>query len=291
MNESIETGKDTKFCAAEPRRTFDRSTDVPKIVGCNTRNIEYRWKLFERHLARLPRGAAVLDFGAGSLRESYEMYSRGFAVTAIDLDANALTSYVSDYDWTRGPGTIEILTDDFHALRGRKFSLILAFDVFEHLDRPADLIDQMRDMLAPGGVIFCTVPNRRTLFEIVLRVHWKIGLARGRVFTPGEPHIQFKSPREWRQFFSRCGLEIVEHDMAIGFLVNTWAAIVTYPTMIVRRLFHMPAVSERDLLWPFGAKPVMRALGWLDQRTVNVMRGCWGWNLFVLAKSSQGFVE
>src|ERR1700681_3348102 len=44
------------------RRTFDRSQDVSKLEGCNTRGIEYRWDLFTRELQRIPRGAAALDF-------------------------------------------------------------------------------------------------------------------------------------------------------------------------------------------------------------------------------------
>jgi hypothetical protein len=77
-------------------------------------------------------------------------------------------------------------------------------------------MDQFR--LAAGGQIFCTVPNRRTLFEILSRIKWKVGLALGHKFVPGEPHIQFNSPEECRyksiDAFCRMCLGIEEQSAA-----------------------------------------------------------------------------
>ena len=80
--------------------TFDRIADVSKLEGCNTRGVEYRWSIFERELATVPKGADVLDFGAGSLRESFDLAMRGFNVTSLDIDAEVLASYSSKYDWS-----------------------------------------------------------------------------------------------------------------------------------------------------------------------------------------------
>jgi hypothetical protein len=79
--------------------TFDRTADVSKLEGCNTRGVEYRWSIFERELATVPTGARVLDFGAGSLRESFDLATRGFNVTSRDIDADVLASYSSRYNW------------------------------------------------------------------------------------------------------------------------------------------------------------------------------------------------
>ena len=46
-------------------RTFDRTDDVSKLEGCNTRNVEYRWDLFSLELEMIPGGSETLDFGAG----------------------------------------------------------------------------------------------------------------------------------------------------------------------------------------------------------------------------------
>ena len=73
-------------------RTFDRSRDVPKLVGCNTRNVPYRWAIYERHLGSVPLDSNVLDFGAGSLRETFDLAERGYRVTAVDLDLELMRS-------------------------------------------------------------------------------------------------------------------------------------------------------------------------------------------------------
>jgi SAM-dependent methyltransferase len=260
-------------------RTFDRTRDVTKLVGCNTRNVEYRWTIFDRHLKRVPRGAAVLDFGAGSLRDTYELCSLGFAVTAFDLDLSVLESYADDYDWVARP---EIVTgSDLALLKGRQFALITAFDVFEHLEDPSALLAQMREVMADGARVFCSVPNRRSLYEVVGRINWKIGLALGRTFTPGVPHLQFKSSTEWRAFFESCGFRIVDHEMAIGFFVNTWAALTDTPALLVRKLLRKLGVKTRPYKGsPLAGPRVMSALDSIDRRTR--LHDLYGWNLFVL---------
>src|SRR5664279_1634136 len=42
------------------RHFFDRTTDVPKIVGCNVRNVEYRWNIYVRHVSTVPEDSDVL---------------------------------------------------------------------------------------------------------------------------------------------------------------------------------------------------------------------------------------
>ena len=69
-------------------RTFDRTDDVSKIMGCNTRGVEYRWSTLSNVLATIPVGSNALDFGAGSLRESFDLAVRGFNVTSIDIEVN-----------------------------------------------------------------------------------------------------------------------------------------------------------------------------------------------------------
>src|SRR5262249_47029649 len=83
---------------------FDRRRDISKLFGCNTRNVRYRWSLFARRLGdlrlRFPEPKAI-DFGAGSLRDSYELARLGFRVVSVDLDANLLQRYSEFYDWER----------------------------------------------------------------------------------------------------------------------------------------------------------------------------------------------
>ena len=109
-----------------------------------------------------------------------------------------------------------------------------------------------------------------------------MGLALGRTFTPGVPHLQFKSPAEWRAFFESCGFRVVDHEMAIGFFVNTWAARSTDSSaLLVRKLLRKLGVKTRPYKSsPLAGPRVMAALDSIDRRTR--LHDLYGWNLFVL---------
>ena len=82
---------------------FDRRHDVSKLYGCNTRNVQYRWNLFAARIEELRKqfdAPHALDFGAGSLRDSYELARLGFSVTSVDLDPKLMQRYYQSYDWS-----------------------------------------------------------------------------------------------------------------------------------------------------------------------------------------------
>lgn len=212
---------------AEPL-VFDRRHDVSKLYGCNTRNVRYRWSLFEDRLAQLQRhgsAPAALDFGAGSLRDSYELASRGFRVTSFDLSDRILRRYFDSYDWST-TATPTLLAGSLDDLVNRNapgsLQLVIAFDVIEHLEDPGSYVRALNTLLDKDGYLFTIVPNKRSLFERYFKHSLAQTLKRGAVLEPGVPHIQFKSPEEWDQFFQANGFHIVARDMTIGHFVNDW---------------------------------------------------------------------
>ena len=119
-------------------KTFDRVDDISKIEGCNTRGIEYRWPTFSKVMATFPAGSNALDFGAGSLRESFDLAMRGFNVTSIDIDSELMSAYKSGYDWPANGTSHRLvaasdLTDGLSKIGGQRFALVTCFDVLEHL--------------------------------------------------------------------------------------------------------------------------------------------------------------
>src|SRR5205807_8966845 len=107
----------------------------------NTRNVRYRWSVFGQRLASLksefnePR---AIDFGAGSLRDSYELSKLGFSVVSVDLDESLLQRYSEFYDWQElkcAPQLFARPLDDLLREAGaHSFHLAIAFDVIEHLE-------------------------------------------------------------------------------------------------------------------------------------------------------------
>jgi SAM-dependent methyltransferase len=103
-----------------------------------------RWLLRWVHLIR--PGGHVLDLACGRGRHVHWLRARGFTVTAVDRDADALSAVVA-----QGSDGIEVICADLESepwpLPGRRFDAVL---VTNYLWRP--LFADLRRSLADGGV-------------------------------------------------------------------------------------------------------------------------------------------
>jgi len=161
--------------------------------------------LLARWLMRLPRGARVLDIGAGAalLERAALGFGRG------DLRWTALDSSLDCLQPLRAYAHAAAIVD-LEELRSlpRGFDAVVAGDVLEHLARPERLVEQIHDALAPGGVLLVSVPN---VANLVIRA----GLLFGR-FEYRErgildrTHRVFFTRRLLRQMLQAGGLTIVD---------------------------------------------------------------------------------
>ncbi|MDX6305576.1 MAG: tRNA 5-carboxymethoxyuridine methyltransferase [Blastocatellia bacterium] len=287
--------------ASDAQFIFDRRKDISKLFGCNTRNVQYRWRVFSGHLEELKQTSSelrALDFGAGSLRDSYELARYGFRVVSMDLDAKVMRQYFDSYDWTTLRSTPELFADSIdhlaEAVGPDYFHLAISFDVIEHLESPRDYLQRLRPLLRPGGYLFAIVPNRRSLYERYFKRSLKKQREKGLPLTPGVPHLQFRSPEEWDEFIEENGFEIVEHDMAIGTFVNDFwngalgLPIYVYVTPILQVLLPRlsagsdPAIIER-LVAPVW---LMRRIDVFDNLFKKWLHGQFGWNIIVARKKA-----
>jgi len=269
-------------------RVFDRTRDVSKIEGCNTRGVEYRWTVFSNEIAAIKLGGNALDFGAGSLRESFDLAVRGFNITSIDLSSELLSSYKADYIWPANGTTHELiasanLIEGLTKVGCKQFDLVTCFDVLEHVADPSMILRELRDRMNDGSRIFITVPNGRSLFEIAWRIDLVIARATKRYLRPGEPHLQRNSPEKWRRILEVSGFRIIQHDMAIGFFANTAAALVQLPLTLGGRILRKMGikVDAEGLLHRICSGNRMAAIDKLDQKTKAFFSPLYGWNLFV----------
>jgi 2-polyprenyl-3-methyl-5-hydroxy-6-metoxy-1,4-benzoquinol methylase len=269
--------------------TFDRVDDVSKFDGCNTRGLEYRWDIFKRHLTRFQAGSAALDFGAGSLRESFDLITRGYHVTSVDLDRDTLDTYKAKYNWPAEPIHELIAGQDFSEaisrLGDRKFSIVTCFDVLEHLEDPVSVLKEISKHLNDDTRLFVTVPNGRTLFELAWRIDLIIAKRTGRYMRPGEPHLQCNSTAKWKAIFREANLSIVDHEMQIGFFANTAAALFQVPLSLSGRILRKLGINVDALsLSERIIAKIAPSMDMLDRYT-RFLKGLYGWNLFVLAKA------
>jgi len=278
---------------------FDRRHDVSKLLGCNTRSVQYRWNVFTARLEQILKQHEepnALDFGAGSLRDSYELAKLGFCVTAVDLDPAVMEQYFKSYDWSSVRCPPRVFTSPVEKLVDQdgkaKFDLAIAFDVIEHLEDPSHYCRYIYSLLKEDGIFLSIVPNRRSIFERYFKHSIKRQKAKGIPFVPGVPHLQFKLPREWEELFEQSGFRILEHDMAIGFFVNDcWTGLLCLPL----RVFVMPVLArvahrlglkfdEVAFEQTFSPPWLMKYVDVLDQLCKKQLASRFAWNLIVARK-------
>lgn len=130
------------------RSYYDRKSATYAVSGGRWRSV----------LELLPPGTGIaLDVGCGRGELVRELVSRGWRVSGIDVSQEALS------------GVTEALNERFcfdveddrwpEGLSGKRYDLIIASEVIEHLFDPARFMERASGLLAPGGAIIVTTPN------------------------------------------------------------------------------------------------------------------------------------
>jgi len=102
----------------------------------------------------------VLDAGCGEGFGTVLLAEGARSVLGVDYAAEPVATARGAY---ARPG-LDFRQLDVHDLPrlGRRFDLVTNFQVIEHLPDPARFLTAVRDVLAPGGRLLLTTPNRLT---------------------------------------------------------------------------------------------------------------------------------
>jgi SAM-dependent methyltransferase len=108
--------------------------------------------------ARLARGKRVLDAGCGAGYGSAELAHTALSVVGVDLAAEAV-------EFARANYRLPMLTFERASVtalphRDSSFDLVVAFEVIEHLANWRELLLEARRVLATGGQLIVSTPNR-----------------------------------------------------------------------------------------------------------------------------------
>jgi len=128
---------------------------IPGQVDPDLWNEHYCRYLFASRLAARKR---VLDVACGAGYGADCLAQAASSVTAIDLSPEAVASARATYP----APAIRFLAADARCLPfpDASFDLITAFEVIEHLEDPQSLLAEARRLLAPGGQLVVSTPNR-----------------------------------------------------------------------------------------------------------------------------------
>jgi len=215
----------------------------------------------EQLLPMFPRGARLLEFGAGTGEQARFLRNRGFDVVAIDL---ATSNYaderqfpVQDYDGEHIP------------LEDKSIDVIFSSNVLEHVENPRAIFAEFRRIQKPGGFGLHVVPtpawrswtfasgiarslqaavalplelvrpaegqNRRDLLYRGLRKAGSGFIPRGHGTSfEGFSEIWTFSGAAWRGKFERFGFDVVE-DRPMGLFYTGTALLGSDMPLATRR--------------------------------------------------------
>lgn len=133
----------------------------------------------------------ICEIGCGTGSLSIELGKAGFKVDASDLDSNAVNlarRFNGHQNITYSPNNVLELKNN------RKYDLIAAIEVIEHIKDDAKALSKMNDALNDNGLILITVP-----------IHEKYR----REFDNRSGHIRRHEPKDFIQKIKDAGFDIL----------------------------------------------------------------------------------
>lgn len=106
---------------------------------------------------QLPAGSEVLDVGCGNGVISRKLGTLGFRVKGVDVSERAIEKAKTLN--TSSNVNFEVKSAEQIVADGFRYHAVICSEVLEHLNRPQDLLKEVRQFLADDGVLIVTVPN------------------------------------------------------------------------------------------------------------------------------------
>lgn len=147
--------------------------------------------------------AADVGCGAGLLAEP--LARMGAAVTAIDAAPENVA--VARIHAEKQGLRIDYRTGGVEALRGERFDLVTSMEVVEHVADPAAFVAGLADLLAPGGMMILSTPNRTPLSHLAMI---RIGEGLGMVPKGTHDWHKFLTPDELAAHLEAAGLRVTD---------------------------------------------------------------------------------
>jgi 2-polyprenyl-6-hydroxyphenyl methylase / 3-demethylubiquinone-9 3-methyltransferase len=151
-------------------------------------------------------GKSVLDVGCGAGLMCEPLARMGGAVTGVDA---APENIAVAADHARGQGlAIDYRCADVATLAGQ-FDLVTSMEVVEHVTDPAAFIAALASLLAPGGLMILSTPNRTPLSRLALIA---VGEGLGQIPKGTHNWSQFLTPDELIAFLEAAGMSVVSQS-------------------------------------------------------------------------------
>ena len=174
---------------------------------------EAQWSL-DRRARRPLAGLRVLDVGCGAGLLAEPLARLGGTVTAIDAAPENVA-----VAWLHAAAqglAIDYRAVEAAALAGERFDLVTSLEVVEHVVDPAAFVATLGRLVAPGGLLILSTPNRTPLSRLAL-----ITAGEGLGMIP-------KGTHDWDKFLTPD--QLTAHVGAAGFRVADVTGLKLSPT-------------------------------------------------------------
>lgn len=228
----------------------------------------------ERLLPADLRGRTVLDYGGGGGWMAVRCAARGADVVLVDAHPNALRLAGLLAERWGVAGRVETICSQVvpPVVKGRRFDIVLAKDVVEHIEDDAGFMADLAACQERGGLLLLSTQNRRSLNYLLEGSYrrWWCGEASWCGWDP--THVRFYTPASLRRLLA-----------GAGYRPRRWWGVYVIPynilswLLLLRKPIELDGLHRFDL-WFGGHAPFNR----------------WGWNVLVAAErqeASNGGVE
>lgn len=152
-------------------RVSHEAADLLETFNGYAGEVRFGRTLIADDLARLPRGAKILEVGAGSLMLSCVLVSEGYAVTALEplgsgfSHFSRLQAIVTDYAARQGI-LPELMPSSGEELAAQEcFDYAFSVNVMEHVRDVATVLERVHASLRHGGIYRFMCPNYAFPYE------------------------------------------------------------------------------------------------------------------------------
>jgi len=118
-----------------------------------------------------PAATSILDFGCGSGVLMDALLEGGRTVTGVDASPGMIETaqVLLRSDASRGRYTLELIDPGHFAGRylGTVYAGVVCLGVLEYVPNPSTLLARLAAVVAPGGVLILSVPNRSSLLRLI----------------------------------------------------------------------------------------------------------------------------
>lgn len=118
-----------------------------------------RLQFIKKHTLKY-QNPKVLDLACGTgILVSFPLAELGYGVDGVDIDPRSIITAKTEQDG-QFPDTLAFILSDFRKFYPpKKYDVIVAGDIMEHLPQPEVLLQEIDRLLAPGGTAIISIPN------------------------------------------------------------------------------------------------------------------------------------